>query len=184
VKLPHSRVVVEINLDEIPLILGFNSHIPQAKDVELPNSRTVVKVGLDERPLTLNVNSLVLCSHVAKVSPFQMIFYMNGILIVTCFDKGFYIVILYPRLKEFLEKFLVQFQVYIWSTTHCHNTPYKNMFNGLYIAIFWSRLMTFMGRINICWGILPLIWKIFICPNTMFPPLLSTILLVGLNVFI
>ncbi len=108
-KLPHSRVVVEINLDEIPSILGFNSQIPQAEDVESPNSRTVVEVGLDEIPLTLDVNSLVLCSHVAKVSPIQMIFYMNGILIATCFDKGFYIVILYPRLKEFLEKFLVQF---------------------------------------------------------------------------
>jgi hypothetical protein len=156
VESPHSCTIVEVGVDEIPSILNFDSQIFQVEDVESPNSRTVVEVGSDEIPLTLGVDSLVLCSHATKVNPFQMIFDMNEILIATRFNKGSCIVILRPRLKEFLEKILVQFQVYIWSTTQCHNTPYKNMFNGQYSAIFWSRLMTFVGRINICWGLFSL----------------------------
>ncbi len=61
--------------------------------------------------------------------------------------------------------------------------PYKNMFNSSYNAIFLESFMAFMGRINICWVQFSLTWKIFICLDTMFPPLLKIILLVGLDVF-
>ncbi len=56
-----------------------------------------------------------------EVSLFCVIFDQNGILIITCFDKGSFIVVFCLGLKEFLEKCLAQFQVYIWSTTQCHN---------------------------------------------------------------
>jgi hypothetical protein len=48
---PNSHAVVEAGLDEIPLTLGFDSQMFQAKDVELPNSCAVVVVSLDEIPL-------------------------------------------------------------------------------------------------------------------------------------
>ncbi len=52
------------------------------------------------------------------------------------------------------------------------------------MPFFWSHLTTFMGRINICWGLFSLTCIIFICPNMVFPPLLNIILLVGLDVLI
>jgi hypothetical protein len=52
------------------------------------------------------------------------------------------------------------------------------------VRIFLSHLTTFMGRINICWVLFSLTWKIFIHPDTVFPPLLNTIPLIGLNVLI
>ncbi len=84
---PNSCVVVEINLDEIPLILGFDSQMPQMENVELANSCTIVEVNLDEIPLTSNVNSPMLHSATRKVCPFHVIFDLNGSMITTCFDK-------------------------------------------------------------------------------------------------
>jgi hypothetical protein len=54
---PNSHAIVEANLDEIPLTLGFDSQMPQVKDVESPNSRTVVTISLDDIILTLGVDS-------------------------------------------------------------------------------------------------------------------------------
>jgi hypothetical protein len=51
--LPNSRMVVKTGLVEIPLTLGFDSQMLQAKNVESPNSCVVVAIGLDEVPLTL-----------------------------------------------------------------------------------------------------------------------------------
>jgi hypothetical protein len=81
--------------------------------VELPISSTVIEVSLDEILLTSSGKSPMPHSHAAEVSTFHMIFNLNKFLIATHFDKGFHIVILCLRLKEFLEKCLVQFQVYI-----------------------------------------------------------------------
>jgi hypothetical protein len=50
--LPNSRVVIKVDLDEIPLTSRFNSQKPQVEDVELSNTRIIVVIGLDEIPLT------------------------------------------------------------------------------------------------------------------------------------
>jgi hypothetical protein len=81
--------------------------------VESPNSCTIVELSLDEIPSISNGNSFVLRSVVADVNPFYVIFYLNGVMIATCFVKGGYgkttfcTIILRPRLKEFFEKCLV-----------------------------------------------------------------------------
>jgi hypothetical protein len=77
--------------------------------MELPNSCTVIEVGLDEIPLTLNFDFVVVHSPITEVSPFHLIFNLNGNLIPTCFDRGSRIIILHLELKEFLEKCLTQF---------------------------------------------------------------------------
>jgi len=95
------------------------------------------------------------------------------------------------RILHFLPIFHKNLDVFFSNFPNIHggntlvidNMPHKSMFNNLYTA-FLSCLITFMGRINICWGLLSLTWKIFIHPNTIFPPLLNTIPLVGLNVLI
>ncbi len=102
----NSCAVVEIGLDEIPPTSCFESQMCQLKDVELPNSRVVFKVSLDEIPSTLGANSALPCSLAKKVNPFHVIFYLNKILIATCFDKGSHTVIFHLRLKEFLKKCL------------------------------------------------------------------------------
>ncbi len=84
------------------------------ENMESPNSCTVVEVGLDEIPSTSNVDSEMPHSPIAKVNPFHVIFDLDGVLIATHFDKGSCIIILCPRLKEFIKKCLAQFQVYIW----------------------------------------------------------------------
>jgi hypothetical protein len=61
----------------------------------------------------------------------------------------------------------------------CH---IKSCLMAFIVPLFWNRLTTFVGRIDICWGSFSFTWKIFIHPNTMFPPLLNTIPLVGLDV--
>ncbi len=91
--------------------------MPQVEDVESPNSHMIVAVTLDKILLTLGVDSTMHHSFTTKVGPFHVIFYLNGVLITTYFDKGFQSVILRLGLKEFLEKCLAQFQVYIWSIT-------------------------------------------------------------------
>jgi hypothetical protein len=44
--------------------------------------------------------------------------------------------------------------------------------------------MAVVGKINICWVLFSLTWKILIRLDTVFPHLLNTIPLVGLNVLI
>jgi hypothetical protein len=118
---PNSHTIIEVGLIEKPLTLGFDSQMLWAKDVELPNSFEIVAVNLDEIPSTSNVDFAVLRLLIAKVNPFHVIFDLNGIFIATRFDKGSHTIIFCFGLKEFLEKCLAQFQVYIWSTTQHHN---------------------------------------------------------------
>ncbi len=89
--------------------------------MELPNSRAIVAINLDEIPSTSIVDSEVPHLLVMEVSPFHVIFDLNKVLIVTRFDKGSRTVILRLGLKEFLDKCLTPFQVYIWSTIQHHN---------------------------------------------------------------
>ncbi len=95
--------------------------------MELPNSCASVELGLDEMPLTLRVESQVPHSPIAQMSPFHVIFYLNGVLVVTHFDRGGYhkapsrTIILQPRLKEFLNKCVAQFHMYIWPIAYQHN---------------------------------------------------------------
>jgi len=66
--------------------------------VESPNSRVVIVLDFDEITLTSSVPHLP----TIEVSSFHVIFYLNGIMIAICFDKGSCIVNFYPKLKEFL----------------------------------------------------------------------------------
>jgi len=94
--------------------------LEEAKDVESPKFMHHHSI---EIPLTSGGDSLVPCSPASKMSPFHVIFNLNGILITTDFDKGGYgkatsrTAILRPRLKEFLEICLSQFVTYIWFAT-------------------------------------------------------------------
>ncbi len=74
--------------------------------------------------------------------------------------------------------------IHIGNTLLVDNTPYKSMFNGQYSVLFSTPLTTVMGKTSISWGLFSLTWKTFIYFDTMFPPLLNTIPLVGLNVLI
>ncbi len=93
-----------------------------------------------------------------------------------------------PNKPIFHKNFDVFFTKFLY--THVGNmllvkdTPYKDMFNDSYSAIFLESFMAFMGRINICWVQFSFTWKIFIHLDTVFPALLKTILLVGLDVLI
>jgi hypothetical protein len=95
--------------------------------VELLNSRVVIEVGLDEIPSTLGGDSAMPHLPIMEMNPFHVIFYFNKFLITTRFDKGKYgktascTVIFHPGLKEFMEKCLVQFHVYICFITQRHN---------------------------------------------------------------
>jgi hypothetical protein len=95
--------------------------------MESPNSHTIIELGLDEIPSTSKIDSLMFHSLSLEVNPFHVIFDLNGVLITTCFDKGKYgkvascTIIFQPRLKEFLEKCLAEFHVYIWSIAQHHN---------------------------------------------------------------
>jgi hypothetical protein len=93
----------------------------QVEDVESPNSRAVIVINLDEILMTSGVDSDVPYLLTTEVSPFHMIFNLNGVLIATNFDRGSCTIILRPRLKEFLEKCLAQFQVYIWFIAQKHS---------------------------------------------------------------
>jgi hypothetical protein len=52
------------------------------------------------------------------------------------------------------------------------------------MPFFGTPLMAVVGRTITCWGLFSLIWKTFIRLDTVFPPLLNTIPLVGLDVMI
>ncbi len=88
--------------------------------MESPNSCAFIELKMDEMPSTLGVDSLVFRSLVMEVSPFHVIFYLNGVLVTTHFSKGGYgkptfrTIILKLGLKELLERCVAQFHVYIW----------------------------------------------------------------------
>jgi hypothetical protein len=71
---PNSHVVVEVGLDEIPSILGFNFRMFEVENVKLPNLGAVVAIGFDEIPLTSGVDFKVPYSPAVKVNPFHVIF--------------------------------------------------------------------------------------------------------------
>jgi len=104
-ELPNSHAV-----DEIPSTSGFDSQMPHAEDVESLNSCLVVEVSLNEIPSTLGFDSTTPCSLAITVSPFHVIFDLNKVLIVTHSNRSSHTIIFRPRLKEFLEKCLAQFQ--------------------------------------------------------------------------
>ncbi len=101
--------------------------LDEAEDVGLPNSCTIVVLGLDEIPLTSGGDSPMFHSPTIEVSPFHVIFNLNGVLITTCFEKGgygkatFHTIVLRPRLEELLEISFAQFHIYIWSKAQHHN---------------------------------------------------------------
>jgi len=72
-------------------------------------------------------NSLVLHSPILEVNPFHVIFDLNGVLVATHFNKSRYgepasqTVVFKLRLKEFSERCVAQFHVYIWFATQRHN---------------------------------------------------------------
>jgi hypothetical protein len=84
--------------------------MPHVEDVELLNSCLVVEIGLNEILSTLCFYSTVPHSHTMEVSPFHVIFDLNKVLIVTHSNRSSHTIIFRPRLKEFLEKCLAQFQ--------------------------------------------------------------------------
>ncbi len=104
-ELPNSHAV-----DEIPSTSGFDSQMPHAEDVELLNACLVVEVDLNEIPSTLGFDSTVLRSLAMEVSPFHVIFDLNKVLIATHSNISSHTIIFHPRLKEFFEKCLAQFQ--------------------------------------------------------------------------
>jgi len=109
-------------------------------------------------------------------------------------DKEFYMRNLHFRLDKpnkpiFHKNFDVFFYAYIY--THASNTllindtPYKKHVQWfVYCLFFWSPLMAIVGRISIWLGLFSFTWKTFICSNKVFPPLLNTFPLVGLDVLI
>jgi len=97
------------------LTSDFDSQMLPVEDVESPNSFTA------NIPLTLGFNFEVPCSLAVEVSPFHVIFNLNEVLIATWFIRGFRTIICHLGLKEFLEKCLAQFHVYIWFIAQHHN---------------------------------------------------------------
>jgi len=81
----------------------------------------VVVIDLDENLSILGVDIEMFHLPMVEVSLFHVIFDLNKVLITTCFDRGSHTIIIRLGLKEFVNKCFVQFQVYIWSTTQCHN---------------------------------------------------------------
>jgi hypothetical protein len=65
-------MVVEYGLEDITPTLGFNSQMPEAKDVESPNSHMVVAVSLDDIPFPLGVDVKVPHSPMAEVNLFHV----------------------------------------------------------------------------------------------------------------
>ncbi len=107
------------------------------------NSCIVVELGLDKIPSTSGGDSQMLLLPSPKMNSFHAIFDLNGVLITTHFNKGGYgkvashTIILWPILKEFLEKCLMQFHIYIWSTTQHHN-----IYN--YLDQIWHKTQIFI----------------------------------------
>jgi len=99
----------------------------EAKELELPNSGTFGELKLHEMPLTLGMDSPMPHSPSSEVSPLHVIFYLNGVFVTTCFNRGEVeevpscTIIVRLGLKEFLERCIAQFHVYIWFPTQYHN---------------------------------------------------------------
>jgi hypothetical protein len=109
---------------------------------------------LDEIPLTSSVDSGLPCSLATKVNSFHVIFYLNEVLIATCFNRGFNTVILCPGLKKFLKKCFAQFQVYIWFTTPSSfmdsttNPKVKTMEEGVGACFLACNILGVEGRVG------------------------------------
>jgi hypothetical protein len=73
--------------------------------------------------------------------------------------------------------------IYIGNMLFVDDMPYKNMFNDLYNAVFLESFDNHCGEDQYLLGFV-LLWKIFIHLDTMLPPLLNIIPLVGLDVLI
>jgi len=90
-----------------------------------------------------------------------------------------------PIFHKNLDVFLfIYLYTHIGNTLFVDNMPYKNMFNDSYSAIFLESFDSLHGKDQYLLRFVLLTWKIFIHSNTMFPPLLNTIPLVGLDVLI
>jgi hypothetical protein len=66
------------------------SFLEEAKEMKSPNSCVFVELKMDEMPFILGIDSLVFCSLIMEVSPFHVIFNLNGVLVATHFNKGGY----------------------------------------------------------------------------------------------
>jgi hypothetical protein len=108
------------------LIIGV-TFLEVLKDVESTNSRSFSEQKMHEMPSISGIDSQVFHSPSLKLSALHVIFYLNGVFIATCFNRGGHhktpscTFILRPRLNEFLQRCITQFTMYIWSTTQCHN---------------------------------------------------------------
>ncbi len=60
----------------------------ETKELELPNSWTFGELELHEMPLTLGMDSPMPHSPSLEVSPLHVIFYLNGVFVATCFNRG------------------------------------------------------------------------------------------------
>jgi hypothetical protein len=143
--------------------------LEEVKDRKSPNSHVVVEINLDEIPLTPIFDSIVPCLPIAEVSPFHLIFNLNGILIIT----------------RSIEVLALSFSILDWKNSWKMPCSILGVCLMAHIVPFFgSPLMTFVGRISICWGLFSLTWKIFICLDMVFPLLSNMIPLVGLDVLI
>lgn len=97
------------------------------KKMESPNSRSLSEQKFHEVPSTSRINFPMSHSPSSKLSPLHVIYNLNGVLVATCFNRGKYqrapswTIVFKPWLKEFLERHIMQFQMYIWSIAQCHN---------------------------------------------------------------
>ncbi len=87
------------------VLLSINESFPkEAKKMELSNSRAFKELKLHEMPTTLGVDSMP-CFPTPKVSLSHVIFNLNVVFIVACFNRIGYgkvpacIIIFRPRLK-------------------------------------------------------------------------------------
>jgi hypothetical protein len=103
------------------MIRLIDSQMPKVEDAKSLISCVVVVIDVDETLSILGVDIEMFHLPMVEVSLLHVIFDLNKVLIATCFDRGSHTIILRPGLKEFVAKCFVQFQVYIWSTTQCHN---------------------------------------------------------------
>ncbi len=73
---------------------------------------------------------------------------------------------------------------HVGNTLLVDNMPYKTYSIAHIMPFFGTPLMAVVGRTIICWGLFSLTWKTFIHLDIVFPLLLNTIPLVGLDVMI
>jgi hypothetical protein len=103
----------------VPLIIGV-TFLEVLKDVESPNSQSFSEQKMHEMPSISGIDSQVLHSPSLKVNALHVIFYLNGVSISTCYNRGKHhktpscILILRPRLNEFfIEMYNIVHYVYL-----------------------------------------------------------------------